>query len=68
MLQIHDDLLFEIRDDMFDILTPVVVDVMEHAVVLGVPTPVDPKRSRSNWRELKAWQKEEVYVLYTFSS
>jgi len=55
LLQIHDDLVFEVRNDMFDIIAPVVVDIMENAVVLDVPTPVDPKRSMTNWRELEAW-------------
>jgi DNA polymerase-1 len=43
LLQIHDDLLFEVQDDAVDIVAPVIKRIMETAVTLSVPIHVDQK-------------------------
>lgn len=52
LLQIHDDLMFEISDDILDVAIPTIKSVMESAVELVVPTPVDAKIGK-NWKEMK---------------
>jgi len=56
LLQIHDDLLFEIADDFLGTAIPVIQGVMENAVTLSIPTPVDPEVGK-NWAEMKKWRK-----------
>lgn len=55
VLQIHDDLLFEIRLDYLDEIAPQIIYFMENAVPLSIPTPVDPKTTITNWRDLETW-------------
>ena len=43
LLQVHDDLIFEVQEDEIDYVAPVIESVMTTAVTLRVPTPVDPK-------------------------
>jgi DNA polymerase-1 len=52
ILQIHDDLLFEIRDDWVDKLAPEIKHLMETAVKLSVPLKADGKGG-------KVWGKME---------
>jgi DNA polymerase I-like protein with 3'-5' exonuclease and polymerase domains len=56
LVQIHDDLLFEVEDRGIDYIVPVIQEVMENAVELSVPTPVDPEVGK-NWAEMKKWRK-----------
>jgi len=59
ILQIHDDLIFEIDERRVLEILPEIVLTMESAVQLEVPTPVDPeigytwgdKMSISKWEE-----------------
>ena len=46
IIQVHDDLLFEVREDYLLEAAKVIQGVMENAVKLSVPTPVDPKRGK----------------------
>jgi uracil-DNA glycosylase family 4 len=41
ILQVHDELVFEVREDKVDALVSVIRDVMEQAVCIAVPTPCD---------------------------
>ncbi|MFH1379792.1 MAG: DNA polymerase I [bacterium] len=52
LLQIHDDLLFEVKKDEFDQMRELIKEHMEHAVELSVPLIVDMKRG-ANWRDLE---------------
>ena len=56
VMQIHDDLLFEVREDKVEELVPLIQVIMENAVKLSVPTPVDPKVGR-NWRDLVGYEE-----------
>jgi len=52
LLQIHDELLFEIEESELDFFAPMVQREMEQAFELSVPLKVDLKRG-CNWEELK---------------
>lgn len=52
LLQIHDELLFEIEEAELDFFAPMVRREMEQAFTLSVPLQVDLKWGR-NWEELK---------------
>ncbi len=43
LLQIHDDILSEVDADLLPELVPIVVSIMEGAVELSIPTPVEPE-------------------------
>jgi DNA polymerase len=49
VLPIHDDLVFEVEEDLVDIWIPIQQDVMEHSVTLKVPIKSDAKVGRVNW-------------------
>jgi len=48
LLQIHDDLIFEVRDDFVNQLAGVVREVMTTVMPLDVPLKVDVKHG-ANW-------------------
>ncbi|TPP09373.1 DNA polymerase I [Rhizobium glycinendophyticum] len=54
LLQVHDELIFEVEDEAVDAAMPVIVDVMENAampaVSMRVPLKVDA-RAANNWDE-----------------
>ena len=52
LLQVHDDLLFEVPENEKDIMIKIIRDKMENAVKLSVPLSVDVKTGR-NWGEMK---------------
>jgi len=52
ILQVHDDLLFEAREEKADKLSKMIKDRMESALKLNVPLVVDVKRGK-NWGEMK---------------
>jgi DNA polymerase-1 len=52
ILTVHDELLFEVRDDEVDAVMALVSDRMEHAASLAVPLTVDVGSGR-NWMEAK---------------
>ncbi len=52
LLQIHDELLFEVDEDKVEELTKIVKDVMENIVELKVPLIADV-HSGPNWTDLK---------------
>jgi DNA polymerase-1 len=52
ILQVHDDLLFEVRADALDLLRPLVKDAMENVHPLKVPLVVDIKVG-PNWRDMQ---------------
>jgi DNA polymerase-1 len=52
LLQVHDELVFEVPDEEMDIMRRLVSEVMDSAVVLSVPLKVDTK-SGKNWGEMK---------------
>ena len=55
LLQVHDDLLFEVRDDLVSLVIPLIKDVMENAApFMTVPLTVDCKVGK-RWNEMKKW-------------
>ncbi len=52
LLQVHDELVFEVPDEEMTTLRKLVSDVMSSAVELTVPLKVDTKAGR-NWGEMK---------------
>lgn len=50
ILQIHDELLFEVSDSQIDTLRPQVKNIMENVIVLKVPLTVDISVGK-NWEE-----------------
>ena len=52
LLQVHDELVFEVPPDEWDSLQPQIKSTMENAVKLSVPLMVDV-RSGNNWMETK---------------
>lgn len=53
ILQVHDELLFETDADEIETVTPVIREVMEHAIPLRVPLLVNQGRGRT-WAEAHA--------------
>jgi DNA polymerase-1 len=51
LVQVHDDLLFEVPDDELELVKELARDNMEHAVELDVPLVVDIKAGY-NWKDL----------------
>ena len=60
LLQVHDELLFEIKEDVLESIVPKLVTAMEGVLdgkeVHGVPLLVDVKIG-DNWRDLKLYKK-----------
>lgn len=52
LLQIHDELLFEVEDTVAEKARTIIEEAMEHAVDLPVPTTVSVKKG-SRWGEMK---------------
>jgi DNA polymerase-1 len=52
LLQVHDELVFEVPDNEMDVLREIVPDIMDAAVKLDVPLKVDTKVGK-NWGEMK---------------
>ncbi|MBV6342783.1 DNA polymerase, partial [Candidatus Magnetobacterium casense] len=56
IIQIHDDLMFEMLVGVEDDLIPEIRAVMEGAVKLSIPTPVDCKVG-GRWSEMHEWKE-----------
>lgn len=56
-MQVHDELLFEVRSDMLEQACSVIKGCMEHAVSLSVPFPVK-LRAGPNWGELEPYHMQ----------
>jgi DNA polymerase-1 len=52
LLQVHDELVFEVPGEEMDVMRRLACDIMESAVKLSVPVKVDTK-SGPNWGEMK---------------
>jgi len=52
LLQVHDELVFEVPEGEMDIMRALATRVMETAVKLSVPIKVDTKAGK-NWGEMK---------------
>ena len=50
ILQVHDELLFDMHNDEIEELTPLIKDIMENAMKLKVPVLVDSGIGQ-NWLE-----------------
>lgn len=54
ILQVHDELVFEVPENELKEVTPVIKSLMENALPLSVPTPVELKVGE-NWGEMKTF-------------
>jgi DNA polymerase-1 len=52
LLQVHDELLFEVPDEEMEVMRQLVPEVMAAAVALSVPLKADTKEGK-NWGEMK---------------
>ena len=52
LLQVHDELVFEVPDEELEAMRQLVSEVMSAAVELSVPLTVDTKEGK-NWGEMK---------------
>jgi DNA polymerase-1 len=52
LLQVHDELLFEVEEPMIPHITPEIVRLMSSAYPLDVPLKVDAKAG-ANWAEME---------------
>jgi DNA polymerase-1 len=52
LLQVHDELVFEVPDDEMETMRRLVAEIMDSAVVLSVPLKVETKTGK-NWGEMK---------------
>ncbi|MDP2766328.1 MAG: DNA polymerase, partial [Candidatus Methanoperedens sp.] len=52
LLQVHDELLFEVKENMVDEAAEKIKDIMENVIKLKVPVIVDAKVG-DNWGEMK---------------
>ena len=50
ILQVHDELVFDLHKDEVDIVKPMVIELMKHAVVIDVPMEVEVGIGK-NWLE-----------------
>jgi DNA polymerase I len=62
LLQVHDELVFEVPDDEVATLAPVVKRLMENAYTLDVPLEVDVKTGR-HWGEMTPAREEEAALV-----
>jgi DNA polymerase I-like protein with 3'-5' exonuclease and polymerase domains/5'-3' exonuclease len=56
ILQIHDELLFEVPEDELKVVAPMIKEKMEKAFSLSVPIVVDLKVGK-NWGEMRSFNK-----------
>jgi uracil-DNA glycosylase family 4 len=56
LIQIHDDLMFEISDEIIPIAVSVIKDVMENAVKLSIPVRVDTKIGKT-WGSMAKYKE-----------
>ena len=52
LLQVHDELVFEVPDEEMETMRKLVAEIMDSAVVLSVPLKVETKIGK-NWGEMK---------------
>lgn len=52
LLQVHDELIFEIKTDKIDFYAPKIRNIMQDVLELRIPIIVDESRG-NNWGELK---------------
>jgi len=50
LLQVHDELVFDVHLDELEILKPIIQDTMEHAYKMSIPLTVDLGQG-ANWLE-----------------
>lgn len=57
LLQVHDELVFEVKRDLADELAPIIKSKMESAITLRVPVIVDVRTGKS-WGDLEKFEDE----------
>jgi DNA polymerase-1 len=56
LLQIHDELLFEMDEEIVEVVVPQFSEIMVHAVELSVPVKVDAEIG-PNWLDMVGFEK-----------
>lgn len=52
LLQVHDELVFDVRKDELEVVKPVIIQCMQHALALPNDVPTDAEiGSGLNWLE-----------------
>ncbi|MDP3697288.1 MAG: DNA polymerase I [Candidatus Taylorbacteria bacterium] len=52
LLQVHDELLFEVKNNLVEPVSPKIKSIMENVAQLNIPLTVDTK-SGNNWRDME---------------
>lgn len=52
IIQVHDELLFDVKKEELEIVTEIVKEIMEHTYILSVPLKVEINKGE-NWYEAK---------------
>lgn len=55
LLQVHDELVFEVKNELVDTIAAKMKEIMEGVAALPVPLTADVEVGQ-NWKELKKWQ------------
>ncbi|PIQ90141.1 MAG: DNA polymerase I [Candidatus Omnitrophica bacterium CG11_big_fil_rev_8_21_14_0_20_41_12] len=58
ILQIHDELVFDLPNEELKVLSEMVKDKMEHVYKLNVPIKVDMKKG-ANWLKMSVWRSNQ---------
>lgn len=59
LLQVHDELVFEIANDQVDAAVPKIIELMQDLTTFKVPITVDISTSTTNWAEKTKWQSKK---------
>ena len=59
LLQVHDELLFEVKEDLVKKIAPEIVKIMESVIKLSVPIAAEAKIG-NNWGELRVFPKRNA--------
>lgn len=61
ILQVHDELIFEVPEDELEIVIPLVRESMENAVTLEVPLVVEMKKGY-NWYDMEKIEQQKISI------
>src|SRR5690606_18584316 len=59
ILQVHDELIFEVPEQELEVVAELVRDTMENVMTLQVPLEVDVKVG-PNWYDMVAWERKRA--------
>lgn len=59
LLQVHDELVFEVANNEVDSAVPKIIELMQDLTTFKVPITVDISTSTTNWAEKQKWQSKK---------